>query len=380
MKIHTLGISIVSMLTIACGANGPTNSSFGAAVEQTSGSPNEDESEPPNDDGPRLDMKAYDTASGRDPDDTRAVPVREEECVGDVCTCLHVALLGTLDTAANDKNTQPFVDWLNDNSGGTATVEMITVQPTLDEAWLSNYDILLVANVNGWVFSPADKAAVETWVRETGGGIIALTGFVSTPQEPSATSQLIEFAGMGFVGPQRTAENGQQIPVYFGDNRQTDLKNCLAWSGSSDAIITTPIPITPGTGSLEKLTYALSYVGAFIGWGVQAPPEATVIATDPVTGANMAVALEVDATGRIFAFGDEWVILRNQWEPVGNPNNMQQDQYNPCWNEATQEDPAFFHSVATLYQTKQFWFDAINWVAPPNECGFVILDPGVAIP
>jgi hypothetical protein len=39
----------------------------------------------------------------------------------------------------------------------------------------------------------------------------------------------------------------------------------------------------------------------------------------------------------------------------------------------------FFHSVATLYQTKQFWYDAINWVAPPNECSFKIEDKYVVV-
>jgi hypothetical protein len=35
--------------------------------------------------------------------------------------------------------------------------------------------------------------------------------------------------------------------------------------------------------------------------------------------------------------------------------------------------------VQTLYQTKQFWYDAINWVAPPNECGFQVEDPDVVV-
>lgn len=314
-----------------------------------------------------------------DPNDDRDVEVRKRTCDanGENCTCLRLALLGTLDSAANQKDTQPFVDWLNGNSDGTATVTMVTTKPTIDAAFLANYDILLVANVNAWTFTDAETAAVETWARETGGGIVALTGFDSTDAEPAATSRLIGFSGLGFQPP-KTAENGQPIPVYYKGGA-TDMKNCLSWTGSSEAIITTPIQFTPQTGSLEKLTHELDYVGAYIGWSVSSGPNATVVATDPVSGQPIVAAVEVDGTGRVLAFGDEWVIFANQWAPVGNPHNMQMDQYNPCWQPAQGTAEGFFHSVRSLYQTKQFWYNAINWVAPPNECGFVVNDPDVIV-
>lgn len=305
--------------------------------------------------------------------------MREQVCDAQGrCTCLRVALLGTLESAANDRDTRPFVDWLNGNADGTATVTLVPQKPALDTAFLERYDVLLVANVNGWTFSAAEKAAVERWVRENGGGIVALTGFVSNDAEPAATSQLLEFSGIRFQPP-KTAENGQNVPVYY-ENGTTDLKNCLSWSGSSEAIITTPIKFAPQSGSLGKLTYELDYVGAYIGWAVAAPPAATVVATDPVTGANIAVAYELDGRGRLFAFGDEWVIFANQWQPVGDPHNRQMDEHNPCWHAATGGTPGFFHSVQTLYQTKQFWYDVISWVAPPNECNFTIRDPDVSVP
>jgi hypothetical protein len=313
----------------------------------------------------------------RDPNDTRDLPVRKKMCdaSGQNCTCLRLAMLGTLNSAAVDKDTQPFVDWLNGNSGGTATVTMVTTKPTVDAAFLANYDILVVANVNGWSFSAAEKTAVHTWMLETGGGLISLTGFDSTSGEPAATSQLIEAAGFSYQAV-RTSEGGQGMPVYFEGGTQ-DLKNCLAWSGQSGTvpIITSPIHFAPQMGQMEKLTFELDYVGAFIGWAVAAPPEATVVATDPVTGEPMATALELDGKGRLLAFGDEWIIFRNQWEPSGNPPNQTMDQYNICWNQAGM----YFHSVKTLYQTKQFWYNAVNYVAPPNECNFIIDDPDVVV-
>ena len=311
--------------------------------------------------------------SGVDPSDTRNVPVRQRVCEMGVCTCLRLALLGTLDSAANQKDTRPFIDWLNGNSGGTAVVTMVSTKPIIDATFLADYDILVIANVNGWTFAASETAAVESWVREKGGGIIALTGFVSTDAEPPATSQLLEFAGFRYQAP-KTAENGQQEPVYYKGGT-TNLKECLSWTGTSEAIITTPIKFTPQTGPLEKLTFSLDYVGAYIGWSVAAPPAATTVASDPISGQPIASALELDGTGRIFVFGDEWVIFANQWEPVGTPYNMNQDASNMCWNAAN----GTFHSVQTLYQTKQFWYDAINWVAPPNECGFQVEDPDVVV-
>ena len=138
----------------------------------------------------------------KDPNDMRDVPVRTKTCDvnGENCTCLRLALVGTLESLANAKDTQPFIDWLNGNSGGTAKVSMVKDKPQVDATFLGMYDILVVANVNGWTFSADEKAAVEKWVRESGGGIVTLTGFTSSATESAATSQLVSFAGMGYSG------------------------------------------------------------------------------------------------------------------------------------------------------------------------------------
>lgn len=328
-------------------------------------------------DGPAVELGP--TGGSVDETDTRDLEVRQQVCdeSGLHCTCLRLALLGTLESAANQKNTQPFINWLNDNSGGSAVATLVDTKPTLTDEYLAGFDILIVANINGWTFSADEKAAVARWVRETGGGIVNLTGFVSQGSEPAATSQLIEFSGLKYTGSETALEGaGQSLPIYYADGTE-NLRDCIWWNGgdTTDAGITTPIRFTPQAGNLGKLTYALNYVGAFKGFGVEAPEESVVVASDPTTSQDMAVALEVEGAGRIFAFGDEWVIFANQWAPTGSPPNQQQDQYNKCWLP----DEGIFHSVATLYQTKQFWYNAINWVAPPNECGFVIEDVDVDI-
>jgi hypothetical protein len=318
-----------------------------------------------------------------DPTDTRNAPSRQKVCdaAGMNCTCLHLALLGTLDSSADDTNTQPFVDWLNMSSGGTATVTIITTKPTIDKAFLAKYDILLVANVNSWSFTADEQAAVADWVKTTAGGIISLTGFTSVAAEPAATSQLISFSGISY-GSTTTASApmAQLAPVYYKGGT-ANMKDCLQWQPAptaNKADITAPIKFKPEMGSLEKLTASLDYVGAFYGWNVVAPSDATVIGTDPVTNQPIAVAKEFMGMGRIFAWGDEWVIFKNQWEKSGTPSNKQMDAGNPCWVPASGTTPGFYQSVESLYQTKQFWYDAINWVAPPNQC-FTITDTEVVV-
>jgi hypothetical protein len=265
------------------------------------------------------------------------------------------------------------------------------VKPTVDATFLADYDILLVANVNTWTFSAEEKAAVETWVKVGGGGIVTLTGFASTVAEVAATSQLVDFAGMGYTGATPAAppagdwavpgDKGTVFPVTYKGGT-TDLRNCLNFYSEADkqAALTTPIKFTPQTGSLEKLTASLDQVGGYIGWPVKAPAGSTTIATDPVSNKPIAVAYEVDGKGRIFSFGDEWVILANQWQPSGAfTGNMQMDAGNMCWLPASGTEPGMFHSARTLYQTKQFWYDVINWVAPPSECNFTIEDPDVVV-
>jgi hypothetical protein len=382
--VANLALSSAMASAIACSAGGDPSSKTNTGPNNGTGG-----DQPvlnTNGGGPILNTSGA-GALPMDPNDPRNVPVRQKTCdaSGQNCTCLRLALVGTLDSSANAKDTKPFIDWLNGNSDGSAKVTMVATKPTMDAAFLANYDILVVANVNGWAFSAEEKAAVVTWVKEGGGGIITLTGFSSTATEAAATSQLVEFAGMGYSGGGMTdwtaPATGNTTPIHY-KNGAADLRNCLnLWSLPADkeASQTTAIKFTPQTDKLEKLTASLDYVGAYIGWPVNAPAGSTVIATDPMTGKNMAVALEVEGKGRILSFGDEWIVFTNQWQPTGTFTDMRMDASNPCWQAPAGTTPSFFQSVKSLYQTKQFWYNMINWVAPPSECNFTIMDPDVVV-
>lgn len=393
----TLISSVVSAVGCSAGADGSGSTATGATGNVTGSTGSLGGSGPsgPLDMGGSLSLGGTDAAPGvKDPNDPRDVPVRTKTCdAAGNCTCLRLGLLGTLETAAAQKDTKPFIDWLNTNSGGSAVVTMVATKPTIDATFLANYDILLVANVNTWTFTAEEKTAVETWVKQMGGGIITLTGFASTVPEVAATSQLVDFAGMGYSGANATfppagdwAVPGDKVmpmPAITYKGGAVDYRNCLnLYSVELDrqAAITTPVKFTPQTGPLEKLTASLDQVGGYIGWPVKAPAGATVVATDPVSGKPIAVAYEVEGKGRIFSFGDEWVILANQWQPAGTfTGDKQQNANNPCWIPASGMDAGAIASTRNLYQTKQFWYNVINWVAPPSECNFTIEDPDVVV-
>lgn len=384
--------ALASALACSAGGDGAGSQNKGSgnngsgASSSTGAQPNLGGGSLGNGNQPSLGGGVGDNPLPKDPNDPRDVPVRPKLCdANGKCTCLRLALVGTLESAATAKDTQPFIDWLNANSDGTATVSMVTTKPEVNDAFLGMYDILVIANVNGWTFSADEKAAVEKWVKEMGGGIVTLTGFNSMPTEPAATSQLVDFAGMGYTGSGATdytaPATGNTTPIYYRGGA-VDLRNCLnLWSLMVDkeAANTTAIKFIPQAGALEKLTASLDYVGAYIGWPAKAPAGSTVIATDPVTSQNIAVAYEVDGKGRILSFGDEWIVFTNQWQPTGTFTDARMDAGNMCWQPAAGTDPGFFHSVRSLYQTKQFWYNAINWVAPPSECNFTITDDDVVV-
>jgi len=373
---------------VACSASGDP-SSKNNTTEATGATSSTGAQPPLNTGGGPVINTGGSAALPMDPNDPRNVPVRAKTCdANGVCTCLRLALVGSLDSSANTKDTKPFIDWLNGKSGGTATVTMVATKPTMDAAFLAMYDILVLANVNTWKFSADEKAAVEAWVK-TGGGIVTLTGFTSNATETADTSQLVDFAGMGYTGttmgewtaPGLPTGQVPTSPIYYKGG-SVDMRNCLFRRSSmidKDAGNTWAVKFAPQAAPLDKLTLGLDYVGAYIGWPVKAPPGSTVLATDSAPGGkNMAVALEVDGKGRILSFGDEWVVLANLWQPIsafesgGGTGDM-------CYLAPVGTETDTYHSVKSLYQSKQFWFDVINWVAPPSECNFTIEDPDVVV-
>ena len=79
-----------------------------------------------------------------------------------------------------------------------------------------------------------------------------------------------------------------------------------------------------------------------------------------VTDANglVVAAAEKVNKGAVFVFGDEWVTYTSQWQVGGCPGNDYTDPYNPCYQK----------SAPQVFQTAQFWYDAIYYVSPVKTC------------
>jgi hypothetical protein len=76
--------------------------------------------------------------------------------------------------------------------------------------------------------------------------------------------------------------------------------------------------------------------------------------------------------GKVFLFGDDWVTYTSQWLNGGQATT---DPNNPCWDATA----AASCLTGQVFQVKQFWYNCINYVAPPTECAFVVKDPSVVL-
>jgi uncharacterized membrane protein len=84
-------------------------------------------------------------------------------------------------------NTDAFRTFMNSNTKGTATMEMLQTFTHITDLDLSKYDVIILQALytnpydpNGlWTYSAADAAALHDWVNNKGGAIIAMSGYFS---------------------------------------------------------------------------------------------------------------------------------------------------------------------------------------------------------
>ncbi|HEY5959871.1 MAG TPA: hypothetical protein VIV60_25125, partial [Polyangiaceae bacterium] len=114
-------------------------------------------------------------------------------------------------------------------------------------------------------------------------------------------------------------------------------------------------------------------VGAYYGRGINAG-DGTVVAT--FEKKPVAASKEI-GTGKFFAWCDEWVTYTSQWAggQVNTAAKPEELQYQPCYDSTN----GYWLTADHAFQTKQFWYNVIHYVAPPTECDFVIDEPDVKI-
>jgi hypothetical protein len=255
------------------------------------------------------------------------------------CTCFNIASIGVPgDTGfQGTDNTSAFTTYLNSES--SAQVDMYEMKPTLNAAFLDQYDVLiiqwLVTGETGgtgsgyWTFDPDELTALKTWV-QAGGGIITLSGYDASSQEVTPLNQLV----------QAVTDMSYGTADVLGTVSTSNY--CL---GESDPL--------SGWVQTTPIGKHINEVGAFHGRPIT-PGTATVDCTD---GTYVYAAHEDVGMGHVFAYTDEWVTYTSQWFGI--------DAGASCTDA----------SPATVYQVPQFWYNAISYASQATQCPFMLMGP-----
>jgi len=240
--------------------------------------------------------------------------------------------LGTYGAVPGMDGQDAITTWLNENSTGEA--EYFATKPAITADALSDYQVIVLQNLDGWSFSPDEKAAFEAWVR-AGGGVVSLAGYGNQPTEAAPTNELLAFSGLSYVGLSGA-----------GDISTSPKEMCSYCLGNSDA--------QGGWDAAHPISKSITAVGALWGRSVSSGVGATVATWD---GKRAGATVEIDA-GRVFLFHDEWVTYNSQW----NGATLSQD----CRTSGDQACMAVHPTLS--YQIPQFWYNSIRWLAHEPPC------------
>jgi hypothetical protein len=256
------------------------------------------------------------------------------------CSCINIASIGLpAHYGAGNDNTDAFQTWLNSKS--SAKLDLFVTQPTLTAAWLANYDVIILQAMEAaeygpfWQFSPAEQAALATWV-QNGGGLVTLTGYGGDADEVNPANQLLGFTGITYNKDDILGTCPGSAP-------------CYCWGNS--------VPLG-GWQSQSPISANIKQVGAFHGRSIN-NSGGQVVSTDGTT--DYAVSKDV-GKGKVFVYCDEWVTYTSQWYGTTPVTNM--------------SDPCYGMSAEQVFQVPQFWYNVIKYASSNAAC-FVINDPAV---
>lgn len=296
------------------------------------------------------------------------------------CTCINIAefgMTGSFGAVQGQDSSTAFQQWLNSKSN--AHVDVYATRTPITADLLTNYDVIILQSLSNstsytqqtdyWTYSDDEVAAVKEWVQNKGGAIIALTGYYSgNDYEIAPTNQLISFSGLTFEGSDLIWDDdcppNNSTAAHGG-------QTCYCSGGS--------IPITDWN-SASPISKNVSSVGAFRGRSVKvaADANATVVATfhelhtGDYAGKTYDVAVAAQSgSGRVFAFGDEWITYNSQWDgsslsvPAANYDNT----YDPCYQQQPYK----------VFQIPQLWYNSLAWCAPMVACALKIDNPYIIV-
>ena len=255
-------------------------------------------------------------------------------------------------------NTTAFQDFMNGNTNGTAKMQMITSFTHITDLDLSKYDVIIlqslmndVYNSTTWSYSSADVAALQAWVTNKGGAIIAMSGYSGQTTEVNPLNQLLAPFGISYGTDDTFVENDCPNPPSL----------CYCAYGS--------IPFESWTSDVPEITNNVRKVGVFrgrsikcTGSGCQVVAKNTV---DTAAQSNIVGAAKVVGNGRVFAWGDEWVTYTSQWGLTPDPQ----------YDDAVKFAQCVGYTPMTSYNVPQFWYNVFRWSVPGNTCFTIIIPP-----
>jgi len=256
-------------------------------------------------------------------------------------------------------NTDAFQAFMNGNTKGTATMQMLKTFTHITDLDLSQYDVIILQALytnpydpNGlWTYSAADAAALHDWVENQGGAIITMSGYFSdSTVEIQPLNQLLSPFGLTYNGDNTYPNNDCPNPPSL----------CYCAYGS--------IPFDNWSNAIPDITKNLKKVGVFYGRSITCSgSDCQVVATDNVDTAAQSKTVgvaKVVGKGRVFAWGDEWVTYTSQWGLTPDPQYDDAVKYAQCVG----------FTPMTSYTVPQFWYNVFRWVAQ-TTCLTIVVPP-----
>jgi hypothetical protein len=255
-------------------------------------------------------------------------------------------------------NTTAFQDFMNGNTNGTAKMQMIESFTDITSLDLSKYDVIIlqalmndVYNSTTWSYSSADVAALQDWVTNKGGAIIAMSGYSGQTTEVNPLNQLLAPFGISYDTDDIFVENDCPNPPSL----------CYCAYGS--------IPFDNWTSAVPEITQNVKKVGVFRGRSIKCTGSGCqVVAENNVdTSAQSSIVgvAKVVGNGRVFAWADEWVTYTSQWGLTPDPQYDNATTYQQCVG----------YTPMTSYNVPQFWYNVFRWSVPGNTCFTIIVPP-----
>jgi hypothetical protein len=273
-------------------------------------------------------------------------------------TPLRILSIGQAASVNYGGATDAFQDFMNGNTNGTATMEMLKTYKHITDIDLSKYDLIILQALytqipynpsDLWSYTDADAAALRDWVKK-GGAIVTMSGYWSDQTiEINPLNKLLS----GSDSWSGITYNGDDTFASCPDNMCYCASNSVAFSGWTTNYADNP-----------QLTHDLKKVGAFHGRSIKCSgTDCQVFAKDATAGV-VGVAKKI-GSGRIFSWGDEWVTYTSQWGLTTTGQYDDPVKYAQCVG----------YTPSTSYSVPQFWYNAFRWLVPGNTCFTIIVPP-----